>query len=85
MGFVVRKRTAALAGAVFMSLLGAGAVATTAAADSGRDTGRERAALFRVGAASRSVLPTVGGSHDYLRAVHPDPADPFAPGLFVPA
>ncbi len=41
--------------------------------------------LIKVGAASRSVLPTVDGSHDYLDAVEPDPLDPFSPGLFVPA
>jgi hypothetical protein len=41
--------------------------------------------LIKVGAASRSVLPTVDGSHDYLDAVEPDPNDPFSPGLFVPA
>ena len=37
-----------------------------------------------VGAASRSVLPTIDGSHDYLAEVQPDPEDPFSPGLFVP-
>lgn len=41
--------------------------------------------MFKVGAASRSVLPTIDGSHDYLAAVEPDPDDPFSPGLFVPA
>ncbi len=42
-------------------------------------------AVIKVGAASRSVLPTVDGSHDYLAGVVPDPQDPFSPGLFVPA
>ncbi len=40
--------------------------------------------VIKVGAASRSVLPTVDGSHDYLAGVVPDPDDPFSPGLFVP-
>lgn len=40
--------------------------------------------VIKVGAASRSVLPTVDGSHDYLAAVSPDAGDPFSPGLFVP-
>ena len=40
--------------------------------------------VIKVGAASRSVLPTVDGSHNYLDAVHADPDDPFSPGLFVP-
>ena len=31
------------------------------------------------------MLPTIGGSHDYLDDVRPDPEDPFSPGLFVPA
>jgi len=41
--------------------------------------------VVKVGAASRSVLPTVDGSHDYLADVHPDPDDPYSPGLAVPA
>ena len=40
--------------------------------------------VIKVGAASRSILPTVDGSHDYLDGVVPDPNDPFSPGLFVP-
>ncbi|MFK8026408.1 MAG: gamma-glutamyltransferase [Ilumatobacter sp.] len=38
-----------------------------------------------VGAASRSVLPTVDGSHDYLDALVVDPEDPYSPGIPVPA
>ncbi len=41
-------------------------------------------AVIKVGAASRSVLPTVDGSHDYLDGLQPDPDDPFSPGLVVP-
>jgi hypothetical protein len=40
--------------------------------------------VINVGAASRSVLPTIDGSRDYLAAVKPDPTDPLSPGLFVP-
>jgi hypothetical protein len=83
----VRKRVVALVGALGMSMLAAGPAAAGPGA-----TGRSpapsrppRAASFQVGAASRSVLPTIGGSHDYLAAVDPDPEDPFSPGLFVPA
>src|SRR5688572_15916250 len=47
-------------------------------------TARTGRSVIKVGAASRSVLPTIGGSHDYLAAVDPDPNDPFSPGLFVP-
>lgn len=81
MGCRGRKRAVALVGALCLSLLGAG---TVTASDPPREL-PPRAALFRVGAASRSVLPTIDGSHDYLAAVDPDPADPFSPGLFVPA
>jgi len=37
-----------------------------------------------VGAASRSVLPLVDGSYDYLDAGFPDRTDPNDPGIFVP-
>jgi hypothetical protein len=37
-----------------------------------------------VGAASRSVLPTVDGSYDYLDAELPGPTDPDSLGVFVP-
>ena len=40
--------------------------------------------VVKVGAASRSVLPTVNGSHDYLDGLEPDPDDPYSPGLLVP-
>lgn len=39
-------------------------------------------AAVMVGSASRSVLPTVDGTRDYLERV-PDPFDPFSPGVFV--
>jgi hypothetical protein len=38
-----------------------------------------------VGAASRSVLPLVDGSLDYLWAGFPDRSDPYDPGILVPA
>jgi hypothetical protein len=37
----------------------------------------------KVGAASRSVLPTVDGRRDYLAQL-PPPTDAFSPGVFVP-
>ena len=40
--------------------------------------------IVKVGAASRSVLPTVDGSHDYLADLELDPTDPYSPGLLVP-
>ena len=37
-----------------------------------------------VGAASRSVLPLVDGSYDYLDAGLPDRTEPNGPRTFVP-
>lgn len=37
--------------------------------------------LLKVGAAERSVLPTVDGSHDFLEDLVYDPTDPWSPGL----
>ena len=42
-------------------------------------------AVIKVGAASRSVLPTVNGSMDYLDDLVVDPTDPESPGLPIPA
>ena len=41
--------------------------------------------IVKVGAASRSVLPTIDGSHSYLADVDPDPTDPYSPGLPIAA
>ena len=91
-GLVMRKRL--LASTVLVATLLTSVVAVAGTAAAGRDDDRydghhghnwHRAPLIKVGAASRSVLPTVNGSHDYLDAVEPDPLDPFSPGLFVPA
>jgi len=38
-----------------------------------------------IGAASRSVLPLVGGSFDYLQGGFPARSDPYDPGIVVPA
>jgi hypothetical protein len=38
-----------------------------------------------VGAASRSVLPLVDGSLDYLKAALPSRSDSTDPGIVVPA
>ena len=91
-GLVMRKRL--LASTVLVAALLTSVVAVAGTAAAGKDDDRHdrhhghnwhRAPLIKVGAASRSVLPTVNGSHDYLDAVEPDPLDPFSPGLFVPA
>jgi hypothetical protein len=61
--------------------------APTVAVGSPPDTAGGRAVgppVIKVGAASRSVLPTIDGGHEYLADVVPDPDDPFSPGLFVP-
>ena len=39
--------------------------------------------VLKVGAAARSVLPTVDGTLDYLDDLALDPDDPWSPGLFV--
>jgi hypothetical protein len=55
----------------------AGAVAAAATAPPGEGT-------LLVGAASRSVLPLVDGSHDYLEAPLPGRQDRTDPGILVP-
>lgn len=55
-----------------------------AAVDRG-DAQGPKGGVVKVGAAARSVLPTVDGSHDYLDGLEPDPDDPLSPGLPVPA
>ncbi|MGH9111256.1 MAG: hypothetical protein ACRDZN_03000 [Acidimicrobiales bacterium] len=46
--------------------------------------GRPRGGILMAGAASRSVLPLVDGSHDYLLAGLPPDDDAISPGIFVP-
>jgi hypothetical protein len=66
-------------GILFLSLLTTSALAAPAAkAAPGQGN-------VLVGAASRTVLPLVGGSHDYLGAGFPDRSDPNDPGIVVPA
>jgi hypothetical protein len=57
--------------------------ATLAPVAASADGGRSQSSTIKVGAASRTVLPTVDGSHRYLRKVRPDLEDAFSPGLFV--
>lgn len=52
--------------------------------NSGHGHGHGRGNVL-VGAASRSVLPLVDGSYDYLGAGFPDRSDPYDPGIAVPA
>lgn len=68
---------------VLTAVVAAPAAAGTGPSPSG--VGRGGPPVVKVGAASRSILPTVNGTHDYLADVEPDPDDPFSPGLPVPA
>ena len=64
------------------------ALAVPAVADAGRgnnDVAPKGPPVIKVGVGSRSVLPTVGGSHDYLNDVAPDPDDPYSPGRPIAA
>jgi hypothetical protein len=54
-----------------------------AAADAG-GTRHGKPPVVKAGAASRSVLPLVAGSRDYLRAGLPSDHDAISPGVFVP-
>jgi hypothetical protein len=65
-------------GILFLSLLTTSALAAPAA----KAAPGQGNAL--VGAASRTVLPLVGGTHDYLGAGFPDRSDPNDPGIAVP-
>ena len=77
---MTRSRWAAVS--VLVAVLGAVMAPATAAAPSGR--GRpDSVPSARVGAASRSALPLVNGSLDYLNAGLPSEMDPTSPGLFV--
>ena len=57
----------------------------SAAAEGGDKPGQgNTGGTIFVGAASRSVLPTVDGSTDYLEGMVPDPTDATSLGAFVP-
>jgi hypothetical protein len=73
--------------AAALVLLVAPVLATAGGAAAGPTPARAPAGppVVKVGAASRSILPTVDGSHDYLADVHPDPDEPYSPGLPVSA
>jgi hypothetical protein len=70
-------RGSRVAGAALLVLLG---VAPLVGA-----SGHGHGGKIKVGAASRSVLPLVNGSTDYLAAGFPARSDPFSPGILVPA
>ena len=74
-----------LVGAFMIALTAMVAAPAGAGAGSSSGAGRGGPPLVKVGAASRSILPTVDGTHDYLADVVPDPNDPFSPGLPIPA
>jgi hypothetical protein len=71
----VRLRSVVLVGALLVGLM-PGAAASAAADPPGR--------ALLVGAASRSVLPTVDGSTSYLDGAMPAPEDATSLGAFVP-
>ena len=70
---------------VVAALVGALVAPAVAAQAAGPSPQQARPPVIRVGAASRSVLPTVDGSLDYLDDLELDPDDPWSPGLFVEA
>jgi hypothetical protein len=67
---------------VAVALLMPAAVASAARPDHARAGGK--APVVKAGAASRSVLPLVDRSRDYLRAGLPPDDDAVSPGVFVP-
>ena len=64
------------------SLLAAAALLAPAVASADLEHGK--GSVVKAGAASRSVLPLVGGSRDYLRGGLPSEDDALSPGVFVP-
>jgi hypothetical protein len=75
------QRSATVVAALLMAIV-AGATGSTDGADVAAAAPAARTVL--VGAASRSVLPTVGGSYAYLDAELPPPNDRDSLGIFVP-
>lgn len=81
------RRMMLLAGAITLAATALIAVPTGADAGSGQGARGARGGppIVKVGAASRSLLPTVGGTHDYLADLETDPDDPYSPGIPIPA
>ena len=80
-----RALTATLTGIVVIAtMIGAPQGAGARPPDGGPGKSAAARATVRAGAASRSVLPLVDGSYDYLDAGFPDRDDPFDPGIPVP-
>ena len=79
------RRSIFLAGAFTIALTAMVAAPAGAGAGPSSGAGRGGPPVVKVGAASRSILPTVDGTHDYLADVVPDPEEPFSPGLPIPA
>lgn len=73
----VRRSALVLVVALVCSMVAGTASAAPPSTPPGRDT-------VLVGAASRSVLPLVEGTYDYLAPGFPDREDPFDPGIVVP-
>ena len=65
-----------------VALLAAPSVAS--AGDPKHGHGHGKSPVVKAGAASRSVLPLVDGSRDYLRGGLPSDQDAVSPGVFVP-
>ena len=81
-----RALTATLTGIVVIAatMIGAPQGAGARPPDGGPGESAAARSTVRAGAASRSVLPLVDGSYDYLEAGFPDRDDPFDPGIPVP-
>lgn len=83
----MRRRLFALvvAAAVVAVAVGVGAPAGSSGGSPPSHHGsRPKGGVVFAGAASRTVLPTVDGGHDYLDAGFPSDLDAISPGIFVP-
>jgi len=78
----MRLRVLVLVGLLIATALTAAGTAQAAKKPTGNQAKGPR--VLKAGAASRSVLPLVDGSHDYLRAGFPTDSDAISPGIFVP-
>ena len=77
-----RARWSAIAAIALVAVVAPAAFRPSAASASPEPPGPD---TLLVGAASRSVLPLVNGSLDYLAAGFPARSDPYDPGIVVPS
>src|SRR5215204_1888042 len=78
----MRLRVLVLVGILIATALTAAGTAQAAKKPTGNQAKGPR--VLKAGAASRSVLPLVDASHNYLRAGFPPDSDAISPGIFVP-